>query len=146
MDIFIRPACLKDIHILFKWVNSNDSIKFKIQTNKKISFVDHEEWFEERLIDKNTFIWIIEDNNIPIGQIRFQYSKHDFYEVDIFIMTKYRKLGVASLALKKAEKVSKFKPLRAIVKNNNQKSHAFFLKNGFCLNSTNKDYVSLVKV
>jgi RimJ/RimL family protein N-acetyltransferase len=146
LDIFIRPACLKDKHILFKWVNSNDSIKFKIKTNKKISFIEHEEWFEERLIDKNTFIWIIEDNSIPIGQIRFQYSIHNFYEVDIFIMKKYRKLGVASFALKEAEKVSKIKPLRAIIKNNNQKSYAFFLKNGFCLNSTNEDYVSLVKV
>jgi len=56
LDIFLRPAKLKDKNLLFEWVNSNDSIKFKIKTNKKINFIDHEEWFVERLKDKNTFI------------------------------------------------------------------------------------------
>ena len=146
MDVVLRLAKLKDKCLLYRRVNSKDSLGIKIKTNKKISFSAHEIWFEERLKDKNTFIWIIEVKNTPIGQIRFQYSIHNFYEVDIFIMKKYRKLGVASFALKEAEKVSKIKPLRAIIKNNNQKSYVFFLKNGFCLNSTNEDYVSLVKV
>ena len=145
MDIFLRPAKLKDKHILFKWVNSNDSIKFKIKTKKKINFIDHKAWFVERLKDKNTLIWIIENNNIPIGQIRFQLSRDNYYDVDIFIINKVRKIGLASKALTKAEKQSNIKPLRAVVKKNNSLSYLFFIRNKYSLVSEDAEFWTLVK-
>ena len=56
MDVVLRPAKLKDKCLLYRWVNSKDSLGIKIKTDKKISFSTHEIWFEERLKDKNTFI------------------------------------------------------------------------------------------
>jgi GNAT superfamily N-acetyltransferase len=144
LNISLRKADLKDKELLFKWFNNLDSLKFKIKTNLKISFITHEKWFISKLIDKNTFIWIIEGNERKIGQIRFQYSK-GYYDVDIYVIKDFRKLGIASLALKEAENISKLKPLRAFIKNNNKASHLFFLKNGFCMNYKNKDFISLVK-
>ena len=144
MNISLRRAGLNDKELLFKWFNNLDSLKFKIKTDSKISFITHEKWFIERLKDKNTFIWIIECDKRQMGQIRLQYSKY-YYEVDIYIVKDFRKLGIASLALKEAENNLKLKPLRAVVKNNNKVSRLFFLKNGFSVNSENKNFISLVK-
>ena len=145
MDVFIRPAKLQDKNLLFKWVNSNDSIKFKIKTNKKINFIDHEAWLIERLKDKDTYIWIIEDKNIPIGQIRFQHSRDNYYDVDIFVVDKVRKTGLASKALMKAEKKTNIKPLRAVVKKNNHLSYSFFIRNSYSLFSENAEFWILIK-
>lgn len=146
MDIFLRLANLNDKNLLFEWVNSNDSIKFKIKTNKKINFIDHEEWFAERLKDKNTFIWIIENQKKEsLGQIRFQKSNDNYYDVDIFVVNKVRKIGLASKALTKAEKKSNIKPLRAVVKKNNSLSYSFFIRNSYSLFSENAEFWTLVK-
>ena len=146
MDIFLRPANLNDKNLLFEWVNSNDSIKFKIKTNKKINFIDHEEWFVERLKDKNTFIWIIENKQKEsLGQIRFQNSNDNYYDVDIFVINEVRKIGVASKALTKAEKKSNIKPLRAVVKKNNSLSYSFFIRNSYSLYSEDTEFWTLVK-
>ena len=146
MDVGLRLAELKDKCLLYRWVNSKDSLGIKIKTDKKISFSNHEIWFEERLKDNNTFIWIIEENkNKPIGQIRFQYSKEKYFDIDIYIINKFRKLGIASIELKNAENISNVRPLRAIVKKNNYSSYLFFNRNGYRLIFEDKESWVLVK-
>ena len=146
MDVGLRLAELKDKCLLYKWVNSKDSLGIKIKTDKKISFSNHEIWFEERLKDNNTFIWIIEENkNKPIGQIRFQYSKEKYFDIDIYIINKFRKLGIASIELKNAENISNVKPLRATVKKNNYSSYLFFNRNGYRLIFEDQESWVLVK-
>ena len=146
MDVGLRLAELKDKCLLYRWVNSKDSLGIKIKTDKKISFSNHEIWFEERLKDNNTFIWIIEENkNKPIGQIRFQYSKEKYFDIDIYIINKFRKLGIASIELKNAENISNVKPLRATVKKNNYSSYLFFNRNGYRLIFEDQEYWVLVK-
>ena len=146
MDIFIRNAEKKDSLLLFKWFNEVDSLKFKIKTQKRISIENHNKWFDERLLDIKTYIWIIQDkNNNPIGQIRFQKLDEKFYDIDIYIARENRKKGVASKALSLAENRAGVKPLRAIVNNNNNTSRVFFLKNGFKINLKNKNFIQLVR-
>ena len=146
MDVGLRLAELKDKCLLYRWVNSKDSLGIKIKTDKKISFSNHEIWFEERLKDNNTFIWIIEENkNKPIGQIRFQYSKEKYFDIDIYIINKFRKLGIASIELKNAENISNVKPLRATVKKNNYSSYLFFNRNGYRLIFEDQESWILVK-
>ena len=146
MDVGLRLAELKDKCLLYRWVNSKDSLGIKIKTDKKISFSNHEIWFEERLKDNNTFIWIIEENkNKPIGQIRFQYSKEKYFDIDIYIINKFRKLGIASIELKNAENISNVKPLRATVRKNNYSSYLFFNRNGYRLIFEDQESWILVK-
>ena len=146
MDIFIRNAEKKDSLLLFKWFNEVDSLKFKIKTQKRISIENHNKWFDERLIDIKTHIWIIQDkSNNPIGQIRFQKLDEKFYDIDIYIARENRKKGIASKALSLAENKAGVKSLRAIVNNNNNTSRVFFLKNGFKINLENKSFIQLVR-
>ena len=146
MGIFIRNAEKKDSLLLFKWFNEDDSLKFKIKTQKRINIENHNKWFDERLIDIKTYIWIIEDkNNNSIGQIRFQKLDEEFYDIDIYIVRENRKMGIASKALSLAENKAGVKPLRAIVNNNNNTSRVFFLKNGFKINFENKSFIQLIR-
>ena len=144
MDVSIRNAEKKDSLLLFNWFNEVDSLKFKIKTQKSINIENHNKWFDERLIDIKTYIWIIEDkNNNSIGQIRFQKLDEEFYDIDIYIVRENRKMGIASKALSLAENKAGVKPLRAIVNNNT--SRVFFLKNGFKINLENKSFIQLIR-
>jgi len=146
VDIFIRKAEKKDSLLLFNWFNEIDSLKFKIKTQKRISIENHNKWFDERLLDIKTYIWIVQDkNNNPIGQIRFQKLDEKFYDIDIYIARENRKKGIASKALSLAENKAGVKPLRAIVNNYNNTSRVFFLKNGFKINLENKSFIQLVR-
>jgi len=146
MDISIRNAEKKDSVLLFNWFNAVDSLKFKIKTQKRISIENHNKWFDERLLDIKTYIWIVQDkNNNPIGQIRFQKLDEKFYDIDIYIARENRKMGIASKALSLAENKAGVKPLRAIVNNYNNTSRVFFLKNGFKINLENKSFIQLVR-
>lgn len=144
-DILIYEASIDDCLQLYDWFNEKDSIKNKLVTNKKISFVEHKKWFEEKLNQSNTFIWIIQDVlGNKIGQIRFQLAKDNFYDVDIYIIKSLRGTGIASNAMKMAQKYSNVYPLRALVKKSNKKSYSFFIRNGFKLISEDENLWQLI--
>jgi hypothetical protein len=147
LKIFIRAADINDTDLLFKWFNDKDTFKFKIKTKNRVTILEHKKWFSERLKDKNTFIWIIENKKKEsLGQIRFQHSTDNYYDVDIFVVDKARKLGLASKALIKVEKISNIKPLRAVVKKNNYLSYLFFTRNSYSLLSEDTEFWTLVKL
>ena len=143
-NCFLRKVEMRDKLLLFNWVNNEDSLKFKIRTRNKIDFSTHEKWFIERLKDDNTYIWIIEYGENSVGQIRFQYIQN-YYDIDIYVLKNYRKLGIASKAIKEAEDKFRLRPLRAEVMKENKRSLTFFLRNGFKVNYKNENFVSLIK-
>jgi len=147
LDIHIRPANFNDKDLLFAWFNNKDSLKFKIKTESKISIAEHEKWFVHRLTDNNTYIWIIENKKKEsIGQIRFEKSIDEYYDIDIFVIKDVRKKGVASKALLQAEKLSKIKLLRAVIKKNNYLSYLFFTRNFYEISHEDTNCWTLVKV
>lgn len=144
--INIRYANEKDKLLLLGWVNNSDSIVGKLVNRGNISLNEHSDWFLERLKDVNTYMWIIEnENNIPIGQIRFQKKSSNYLDVDIYVLKEERKKGIASKALNLASDSVNVFPLRAIVKKNNYRSFSFFSNNGFFLKLEDKLKWVLVK-
>ena len=144
--MILRKAKFDDKNYLYEWVNQFDSLSAKIENENKVILSEHEKWFYERLKDKNTYIWIIENKkNIPIGQIRFQKKFFKYYDVDIYIIDKERKKGLASKALNEAIQISNSISLRALVKKTNLRSYNFFSKNGFFLKSEDQIKWILIK-
>ena len=143
----IRKIKLEDSTQLFNWVNKTDSLSVKIENQKRINFSDHSKWFNERMNDPNTSIWIIENKNkIPIGQIRFQKKIDNYFDVDIYLTKHERKKGVASKALNLAINKVNFYSFRAIIKKSNRRSYNFFLKNGFSLSHEDNNMWVLVNI
>ena len=98
-DIFIRKAEFNDIDILFNWVNSNDSLKYKLDNKNNISYEEHKKWFLERLNDPNSYIWIIETlYKVSIGQIRFQQKENLYFLATHFLYLKYPIVPIMALS------------------------------------------------
>ena len=146
MKVNIRSANINDTDLLFMWFNNQDAFQFKLKTKNKINILEHKKWFSKRIKDKNTLIWIIEnEKKESLGQIRFEKSKDNYHDVDIFVIDSVRKIGLASKALTQAEINSNIKPLRAVVKKNNYLSYLFFIRNNYSLFSENAEFWTLVK-
>lgn len=130
----IRLATLADLALMHEWVNSDDSLKWKKDTNHIISREEHTEWFQSRLADPVTQIWIILGDDAPSGQLRLE-KKGDLVYVDIYLVAGLRGIGLASFALN--ESIDRYKKLFgskkfcAILNPENEMSEKLFVKNGF---------------
>ena len=144
--INIRYTNKEDTSLLLEWVNKPDSLEVKIENNNVISEEEHSRWFIERLNDDDTHVWIvINKDNVPIGQIRFQRKLNKYFDIDIYIVEEERRRGIAGKALNIALESLNPVCLRAIVKKNNLRSLNFFLNNGFKKISEDKFKWILIK-
>ena len=138
-DIKLKNASIKDGVLIYNWFNDKDNIRFKIKTKNKISLRDHLIWLKGFNKKKLGIIWIIIYENKKIGNIRLTQLKYKTYEVDIFLIKKYRAKSFATEALLKVEnKLDKGSVIYSYIKKNNFRSLNFFLKNGYNLYSSNK--------
>jgi RimJ/RimL family protein N-acetyltransferase len=130
----IRLATVAELALMHEWVNADDSLKWKKDTNHIISKEEHAEWFQSRLADPVTKIWIILDDDVPSGQVRLE-KKGDLVYVDIYVVAGVRGTGLASFALN--ESINRYTILFgsqkfcAIVNPKNEMSEKLFVKNGF---------------
>ena len=139
----IRPATLADGTLLRAWVNADDSLIWKKDTENLISTTEHLAWLHSRLADPFTQIWVALHDGTPSGQVRLE-KKGDFVYVDVYVVAEARGTGLASFALN--ESISRYtKPLGsqtfcAIVNPKNEMSENLFLKNGFHKAEDEPDY------
>ena len=130
----IRLATMADLALMHEWVNAEDSLEWKKDTKHIILIEEHAEWFQSRLADPVTNIWIILDDDAPSGQVRLE-KKGDLVYVDIYVVAGVRGTGLASFALN--ESINRYTKLFgsqkfcAIVSPENKMSEKLFVKNGF---------------
>ena len=66
-----------DKKILFDWVNDPEVRKMSVNT-EPVLWEDHEKWFESKLKDKNTRIFLLTENDQKIGQVRFHLKNSEW--------------------------------------------------------------------
>ena len=123
-----------DSSLLLKIHNSSVEAGYfnaKIKVSKK----DHEVWFQDKITNANTFIYIGQVKDQSFGYVRFDLVSKKHFEISIGnLPSKYGK-GLGSLML--IESIKKFKktikPLlvSAVVKKFNERSLRCFLKSKF---------------
>jgi UDP-2,4-diacetamido-2,4,6-trideoxy-beta-L-altropyranose hydrolase len=138
-DYTLRKAEQSDSKLLFDWANDPDVRINAINTNK-IEWASHHKWFKKRTDSKVTKIFILEENQIPVGQVRFD-SEDGEWMIDYSISRENRGRGLGPIILvegmKKFPASAKFV---AFVKPSNSASvHVFerlaFKNNGIVLKS-----------
>ena len=123
-----------DALLLFDW--ANDSVVRENSLNKvKISIIDHFKWFNKKIKDINSHIYILTDlYNSNIGQIRVD-KIDEYFEIDYSISRLYRGKGfgnkILQLLLTQLGNVN----YKAKVKTENIASKKVFINNGFKLQS-----------
>ena len=68
-EINLVKAKLSDVDFLFRIDNDLEYRKNSFNQNQ-ITYEEHLKWFQEKLLSKDTVIYICMDNDIPIGMVR----------------------------------------------------------------------------
>jgi RimJ/RimL family protein N-acetyltransferase len=128
----LRPANANDALTYFAWVN--DPVNRSSAINSApINMATHLQWFDRRLSDVNTHLYVLEAGGLPVGQIRFERHGEEVtidYSLDVLV----RGRGWASQLLRlgiEAYKSSRPAIFSATVKPENIASAATFIRLGF---------------
>ncbi len=129
----IRNANKGDIETYFNWVNE-DAVRKLSYNSKKISYLQHQEWFNKNLIDDNCFMYLFFINK-EIGQVRIQKISKNNALISISVDKNFRGRGYGVQMLKKSIEIfHKAYPtivINAYVKIENIASKNIFEKSGF---------------
>lgn len=147
MSVILREATGKDIDLLYYWVN-DESVRKSAFNSRMIDYDEHKTWFEKKLIDVNNYIFILELDDIPIGQIRVDIKEYTGI-IDYSIDENFRGRGYGAILLTKLEEKIKQKGIKldkliGEVKNENIISQKAFIKLGYVLGKSS-GFVELVK-
>lgn len=95
--ISIRPIKTEDASLLFDWANEAQ-VRFNAISRTDISWEGHLAWLKSKLNNGTTYMFILEDENMPIGQIRFD-KIGSVYEVDYSIEKHFRGQGFGTVVV-----------------------------------------------
>ncbi|TGK17256.1 N-acetyltransferase [Leptospira fluminis] len=143
----LRRAQKEDLLLLFDWANDPETRKAAFNS-EQIPIEKHTSWFLGKLAHVDSDIYILEYNNISIGQVRFDKREEDgAFLIDYSIDLKYRGRGFGSeiiaLGLRaQTEKFGKAPTFVAFVKKQNVASQKCFLKVGFRQESSESEFVT----
>jgi RimJ/RimL family protein N-acetyltransferase len=133
--ILFRKAEIEDSLTYYNWVN-DPIVREQSFNSEIISWIDHETWFKEKIIDKNFHFYIfLNTKDEKIGQIRLHEIDKENYLIGVSIAAEHRGKGYGSRILKMGcnEFLSQNPSiiLNAYIKEDNNSSLSIFEKAGF---------------
>ena len=132
--LILKEALSEDALTYFKLVNDPQVRKNSFQTDH-ITIKRHLTWFKNKILSKNSFLFLAKLNNVPCGQIRFDIDKQSAF-VDISVAKNFRGKHLSPCIIELGIKMFKEKskkniPIIAEIKITNQKSINSFKRNNF---------------
>jgi len=126
----LRKAKQEDIKLLFKWVNDPEVRKNALNTDL-IEWENHLNWFKNKLLNSKNKIFIFENGNTKIGQIRIDKADKERWVIDYSINKDQRGKGYGFFMTNALlRRYNNFKFL-AIVRSENIPSQKVFEKLNF---------------
>ena len=124
-----------DCQMIFDWRMSPE-VRSKSFNNQKFSYESHKSWFQKFMENKLSFGFILEVDNNPVAQIRFDKTKIEgYYNISIFTAPNNSGKGygsrILSMACKDENILKTAKYFVAEVFDDNIPSKKIFFKNGF---------------
>lgn len=131
----LRPATLEDCPLLWEWRN-DPVVRAASFNSNPIVWEEHVSWFHQKLADPNCLIFIvIGEDDIPLGQVRFDINSEANAEIDVSIDARERGKGYGSTGLKlacqRALQERNIKKVIVHIKEENKASINSFTKAGF---------------
>ncbi|GJM33456.1 MAG: hypothetical protein DHS20C18_24570 [Saprospiraceae bacterium] len=130
----LRKATAKDVELYFNWANDN-SVRKNAFSQEPILLEHHQKWFNQKIKNEESHLLILEKENIPIGQIRFDKDENNEWEIDYSIDFNYRGLGYGIMLLQRGldhlKNIETKPKVKAVVKGHNLASLKAFRNIGF---------------
>ena len=134
LPLTYRNLQAEDLMLLYEW--SNDALtRANSYSSAAIPLENHKQWFNKKLEDKNTFIYIAESNALPAGMVRYDISE-DKAIVGLVVDKNFRGQGLAPLFLEDTARLYFSRsalPIHAYIKVENTASVRSFKKAGYLL-------------
>lgn len=90
-NLHLRQVCSTDRELLFVWANDS-VVRANAFHTEQIPYADHVKWFADMMADNAIYQYILCENEIPVGQIRFN-MEGDRAFIDYSIAAKFRGMG-----------------------------------------------------
>jgi RimJ/RimL family protein N-acetyltransferase len=122
----LRKVNDADVDLTFAWVNDKEVRANSIST-KLIERGEHEKWFMKKLSSSNFFLFIMEVDCFPAGQIRFEYNETEAsWEIGYLLAPEFRGKGLSAILVSRGITAFNKFPLLAYVRPENKKSIRVF--------------------
>ncbi len=142
-----RPVRYEDAALLFAWLNAPDRREVSLATRAPVAWTDHLAWLETRLADPGSALWIAEEGDTAIGQVRLQWVETGL-EVSLYVAPEARRQGVGRALLDHAARAAARRwpgrRLIARVRPDNSASLALFHHLGYEDSVRADDYIRLI--
>lgn len=130
---YLRPAECEDCELLWQWANENEVRQNSFNT-ELIPLEKHKIWLKRVLADDNVRLYILQENNEPVGQVRLVYIGK--WQISYSIAAPFRGQGYGRVILQLAENAlietgHVGDELFAEVKDNNIASQRIFMRLGY---------------
>lgn len=129
-----RPARIEDARCLWEWAN-DPTVRANSFNSKNISWNEHRVWYQAKMSSQHTRLWILELDQVPVAQIRYDRVDTHTAEIALSVATHFRRQGIATKALtmtmNTACKELGVQFIRGYVLNSNEASIRTFIKAGF---------------
>lgn len=135
LNIHLRPVTMVDCQNVFDWRN-NKEVRNGAINHAKISYAEHQAWFEKTLKRNDVYFLIAEFSaNDPLGTLRFD-IRESIAEISIYLTPDYIGKGWGKTLLIKGEAWLKaFHPeiliIEAKILATNKRSQKLFVNSGF---------------
>ena len=136
-NVSLRKLKLEDAKLIFEWRNDETIIRLS-SSQKKVSWQEHQQWIKNSIQNPIRTVFIIKNNEEPVGQVRFdkENDNDNFASISIYLLSQNTKKGIGKRALQLAcqkyfEEENSIKEIFAFVRNENKISQKFFLKGNF---------------
>lgn len=130
----LRRAGPADSHTLWEWRNAPD-VRATAFSPDPISWEDHERWFARKIADPLCLLFIAEDDEAPLGQIRFDVGEGGTEaEISVSVQRAHRRRGVGTALIEEGIQAAAAEGLRTVhayIKPENEASVRAFVRAGF---------------
>jgi len=140
--LHVRTASFDDMELVFRWANDPVVRRYAINS-EPISWKTHQQWYNKKLNEKDCFLYIVEYQEIPIGQVRFDLNDGTIL-ISYSLVDRFRGRGMGCKLLLAAFRrfLNEYKKngiFVAQVRENNIASNKIFNKIGFRIKHRDKD-------
>lgn len=133
-NLYLRKAALSDLDLYYEWAN-DPVVRSNSFSSEPIPYEDHVKWFNRSLNKDDVHLFVMMEDDVPVGQIRINISDA-VAEISYSISSEFRGKGygrkIVSLLIEKIKKeIPGIKTISARVKPDNEASKKVFEKEGF---------------
>lgn len=142
MAIELRTVCDDDCILLYDWAN-NYEVRKNSFNPKEISWEEHKSWFNKKLSNPFSKLFILEKDKSAVGQIRYDKTDENTWELDFSISQRFRGMGLGKTIVE-LSMIQISGPIVAVVRQNNIASRQVFERLGFQIQNKDDDIIKYI--